>query len=246
MTETRFKKLGFRHGGVIYTSDSFETLKVRVLELGAHRTAGPGTGVDLRLIITPIAAELYDVLAEDFTVVNLDRLYESDEAPLPGLDRETATEILANLAADEVKDERRAEVVTAPELDSYTQEQLDEGNEWAEHEAGIEAARELARKHNDALWIGAASEDPAITAKLTPEEIADYRADRVEWEQVPFPADNLVFFCPQDEHAEDQTRRLFRKVLATVNAGRTVHLEAASNPNLRNRCFYVITDRVDA
>lgn len=79
--------------------------------------------------------------------------------------------------------------------------------------------------------------------ELTVEEIAHPHADFVPWTDIPFPPDNLVFFCPQEPTEERSTEILFQKIAATVRSGRIVHLEPASNPKLRDRCFYVITDK---
>ncbi len=52
---TDLRKLGFVKDDTVYLGDSFELLKDKVLELGAHREAGvKGTGRDLREIILPI------------------------------------------------------------------------------------------------------------------------------------------------------------------------------------------------
>jgi len=67
------RALGFKHGGAVYLSDSFTTLRDKVLELGAHRVNGePGTGVDIKKVVVAVDPEALLALSIDYALIDLD------------------------------------------------------------------------------------------------------------------------------------------------------------------------------
>jgi hypothetical protein len=315
------KTLGFAHEDTVYVSSSFETLKDKALELGAHRINGePGTGRDLRKIIQPITADLLVAFLADFVIVDLDRFYGGtgtglvapvdepgtfapDEGDGPGeaewIGRPKLGDLIPPAPHAELLEavEGLIETLTTPEEehDATVAAQREEDAakfdppltpalKWAsEHQAAREYDGNRTHAENVAddeltevaivaasislpeeLWIGATSENPAIEHEetggldpqalaeyaagrpLTLEEIIDYRADRIEWQDVPYPAGQFTFFCPQENTGPDALVILWQKIRATLAAGRNVNLTPAANPDLQDRCFYVQTDEVDA
>lgn len=89
--------------------------------------------------------------------------------------------------------------------------------EWAEHEEGIEAARELARRHNMLR--------EAARAGKVPIELG------------------VTFFCPLRSEVTDETALMLARVLATLRKGYRVILEPPTAERVKGRAFYVIVQR---